>query len=44
MNIVVLCDFDGTITTFDTCVTILDNFSEGNWEEYDNLLMERQLV
>ncbi|MFC1802739.1 MtnX-like HAD-IB family phosphatase [Thermoproteota archaeon] len=43
MSTVVLCDFDGTITTFDTCVTILDKFSDGNWEKYDDHLLEGKI-
>ena len=35
---IILCDFDGTITLQDTCVSILEQFAVGDWEEYDKLL------
>lgn len=35
---IILCDFDGTITLQDTCVTILEQFADGDWEKYDELL------
>jgi 2,3-diketo-5-methylthio-1-phosphopentane phosphatase len=37
MDLVVLCDFDGTITTIDTAEFILARFAQGNWR-----LFERQ--
>jgi len=40
---VVLCDFDGTITSFDTAEFILRRFAEGDWEQYDRLLDEGKI-
>jgi 2,3-diketo-5-methylthio-1-phosphopentane phosphatase len=37
MDLVVLCDFDGTITTIDTAEFILARFAQGDWR-----LFERQ--
>lgn len=37
MNLVVLCDFDGTITTLDTAEFVLARFARGDWR-----LFERQ--
>jgi 2-hydroxy-3-keto-5-methylthiopentenyl-1-phosphate phosphatase len=35
---VVMCDFDGTVTSFDTADYVLRRFAEGDWERYDRLL------
>ncbi|WP_371804956.1 HAD-IB family phosphatase [Candidatus Lokiarchaeum ossiferum] len=35
---IILCDFDGTISLQDTCVPILEQFADGDWELYDDLL------
>ena len=35
MNLVVLCDFDGTITEIDTAEFVLSKFSEGDWRVFD---------
>lgn len=35
---IVLCDFDGTITTQDISVLVLENFAEGEWRQYEDLL------
>lgn len=35
---IIFCDFDGTITLQDTCVPILEQFADGDWEKYDELL------
>ena len=40
---VVLCDFDGTITSFDTAEFILRRFAEGDWEQYDRMLDEGKI-
>lgn len=32
MSIVVLCDFDGTITRIDTAEFVLSKFAKGNWQ------------
>ena len=37
-GLVVLCDFDGTITSFDTADYVLRRFAEGDWELYDRML------
>ncbi len=38
LDSIILCDFDGTITLEDTCVKILRQFVEENWQQYDILL------
>ena len=35
MNLVLLCDFDGTITNLDTAFFLLDKFVEGDWRIFD---------
>lgn len=35
MNLVVLCDFDGTITTIDTAEWVLARFARGDWRLFD---------
>jgi 2-hydroxy-3-keto-5-methylthiopentenyl-1-phosphate phosphatase len=35
LNLVVLCDFDGTIVEIDTAVFVLDRFSRGDWRGLD---------
>ena len=35
MNLVVLCDFDGTITTVDTAEWVLARFAQGDWRVFD---------
>jgi 2-hydroxy-3-keto-5-methylthiopentenyl-1-phosphate phosphatase len=40
---VVMCDFDGTITTFDTADHILRRFAEGDWERFDRMLDEGKI-
>jgi len=35
MNLVVLCDFDGTITTIDTAEWVLARFAQGDWRVFD---------
>lgn len=35
MNLAVLCDFDGTITTVDTAEWILIKFAQGDWKLFD---------
>ena len=34
-NLVVLCDFDGTITTIDTAEWVLARFARGDWRQFD---------
>jgi 2-hydroxy-3-keto-5-methylthiopentenyl-1-phosphate phosphatase len=40
---VVLCDFDGTITSFDTADYILRRFAAGDWELFDRMLDEGKI-
>jgi len=35
MNLVVLCDFDGTITTVDTAEFVLARFAKGDWRLFE---------
>jgi len=35
MKLVVLCDFDGTITTVDTAEWVLARFTQGDWRQFD---------
>jgi 2,3-diketo-5-methylthio-1-phosphopentane phosphatase len=35
MNLVVLCDFDGTITEIDTAEFVLARFAQGDWQALD---------
>ncbi len=35
MSLVLLCDFDGTITNLDTAFFLLDKFVEGDWRIFD---------
>ena len=43
MKVSVLCDFDGTISTTDTCVQILSHFADGDWKAYDDELLEGKI-
>jgi 2,3-diketo-5-methylthio-1-phosphopentane phosphatase len=43
-NIIVLCDFDGTITIEDTGVVALDNFTDEDWRYYDELLEQEEIT
>ena len=42
-NIVILCDFDGTITNIDTAFSVLENFTQGDWLKYDDLLEKEEI-
>lgn len=35
MNLAVLCDFDGTITTVDTAEWVLAKYAQGDWRVFD---------
>jgi 2,3-diketo-5-methylthio-1-phosphopentane phosphatase len=35
MNLVVLCDFDGTVTRIDTSEFVLARFAHGDWRSFD---------
>ena len=39
MNIVICCDFDGTITLTDTGKALLSNLTNKDWHFYDNLVI-----
>ena len=41
---IIQCDFDGTISLQDTCVPILEQFADGDWELYDDLLIKLYYV
>ena len=43
MKTSILCDFDGTITTTDTCVHVLSHFADGDWNTYDDKLHEGKI-
>ena len=43
MKTSILCDFDGTITTTDTCVHVLSHFADGDWREYDDKLLGEEI-
>jgi 2,3-diketo-5-methylthio-1-phosphopentane phosphatase len=43
MNIVVLCDFDGTIVNIDTAEYTLEKFAEGDWRTLDERLDRGEL-
>lgn len=38
MDLIVLCDFDGTIVNIDTAEYILEKFAEGDWKTLDEKL------
>jgi len=44
MNLIVLCDFDGTITIQDTVELVLDNFAQGDWKSYDRQFEEGEIT
>ena len=35
MNLIVLCDFDGTIVNIDTALFLLEKFVDDDWKSYD---------
>jgi 2-hydroxy-3-keto-5-methylthiopentenyl-1-phosphate phosphatase len=43
MKNVVLCDFDGTITSIDSCEIVLNRFAKGDWESYDEQLLRGEI-
>lgn len=43
-ELVILCDFDGTITIEDTGVVALDYFSDQDWRYYDRLLEDEKMT
>jgi len=43
-NLVVLCDFDGTITTIDTAEWVLSKFAQGNWRQFDKKFKKNEIT
>ncbi len=43
MSFAVFCDFDGTITKKDTGRELLINFGKGDWEKYNELVIEGKI-
>ena len=44
MGLVLLCDFDGTITNLDTALFLLDTFVEDNWRIFDSQYREGKIT
>ena len=44
MDLVLLCDFDGTITMVDTAELILSKFAEGEWRTFDRQFENGELT
>jgi len=44
MNLVVLCDFDGTITTIDTAELVLARFAQGDFRVFDRQFAKGELT
>ncbi|KXZ40627.1 Haloacid Dehalogenase superfamily, subfamily IB, phosphoserine phosphatase-like/2,3-diketo-5-methylthio-1-phosphopentane phosphatase [Alkalithermobacter thermoalcaliphilus JW-YL-7 = DSM 7308] len=40
MEYIVICDFDGTITTEDTCVAMAKKFAKGNYDQLEKMWIE----
>jgi len=38
LNLVILCDFDGTVLSIDTCEFVLDRFAQADWRVWDEQL------
>jgi len=43
-NLVVLCDFDGTITTIDTAEWVLSKFAQGDWRMFDRMFEKDEIT
>jgi 2-hydroxy-3-keto-5-methylthiopentenyl-1-phosphate phosphatase len=43
MNVVICCDFDGTITLTDTGKVLLSNLTDKDWQYYDNLVIKGEM-
>jgi len=43
-NLVVLCDFDGTITTIDTAEWVLARFAHGDWRLFDRKFQKGEIT
>lgn len=44
MNLVVLCDFDGTVVNIDTAEFILEKFANQNWKQFDVQLKKGEIT
>lgn len=44
MSFVVLCDFDGTVLTIDTCEFVLDRFAKEDWRIFDRQLEKGEIT
>ena len=44
MKVVVLCDFDGTITKIDTAEFVLAKFAHGNWQDFNKQLESSKIT
>jgi len=44
MSLVVLCDFDGTITTIDTAEFVLARFAQGDWRVFDRQFKNAEIT
>lgn len=43
MNLVALCDFDGTVTKIDTAEWVLANFAQGDWRRFERQFEKREI-
>ena len=43
MNVVICCDFDGTITLADTGKVLLTNLTDKDWQYYDELVIKGKM-
>ncbi len=44
LNLIVMCDFDGTILSIDTCEFILDRFATEDWRIFDRQLEKGEIT
>lgn len=44
LNLVVMCDFDGTVLRIDTCEFVLDRFAEKDWRIFDRQLERGEIT
>lgn len=44
MSLVILCDFDGTIVSIDTCVHILQKFANADWRKFDEQFEDGEIT
>lgn len=43
MQLIILCDFDGTVINLDSCEYLLNKFSRKNWKVYDEMLAKGEI-